>query len=140
MDKSSAEQFHHTLRTGSRRPASVTITGSNWEEADLLKLLADVSTISCNVLLKPDDSFEKSQETTCHWITNVITGKHRYCCISNTSRKHNLFHHYPQSKFQKAREVFLRLLRVCSLPVCWRQANSETTTVLVCCQLLGNFH
>ena len=29
LDKSSAEQFHHTLKTGSLRPASVTITGSH---------------------------------------------------------------------------------------------------------------
>ena len=76
--QSSAEKFHHTLRTSRLRPASVTITGSNWAEADLLKLLTAVSTTSCNVHLKPDDAFEKSQDTTSHWIANVISENHKF--------------------------------------------------------------
>ena len=76
-NKSSAEQFSRTLRTSSRRPASVTITGSNWVEADLLKLLTSVSTTSCKVHLKPDDAFEKSQDITSHWIANVISPRQK---------------------------------------------------------------
>ena len=76
-DKSSAEQFRHTLRTSSRRPASVTITGSNWENDDLLNLLSKVATLSCKVFIKPDDVFKTSQETTHEWIIRVISGKHK---------------------------------------------------------------
>ena len=78
MDKSSAEQFHHTLRTSDLRPRSVTITGSNWKEEDLLNLMTDVSTIFlCNVDFILDDAFEKIQENTYHRITNVLTGKEK---------------------------------------------------------------
>ena len=77
MDKSSADQFYHTLRTSSIRPASVTITGSNWEEADLLKLLAEVATVRCKVNLKQDDVFKKSLETSHQWITSVVSGNHK---------------------------------------------------------------
>ena len=75
MDKSSAEQFRRTVRTSSRRPACVTITGSNWEEADLLNLLTCVSNRSCKVNLKLYDPFEELQETTSQLIAKVCSGK-----------------------------------------------------------------
>ena len=71
-DKSSAEKFHCKLRRSSRRPACVTITGSNWEEADLCKLFKDVSTISCPVNLNFDDAFENSPETTFELISYAL--------------------------------------------------------------------
>ena len=73
-DQSSADQLHHKLRTSSFRPASVTITGSNWEEADLLKLFTDISTINhkCKIKLNFDDAFEKSPETTFDMISYAL--------------------------------------------------------------------
>lgn len=90
-NRTSAEQFHHKIRTTGVRPASVTIRASHWEEADLLKLLTDISKIDCQVYLKPDDAFVEFDETTYHLVSSFLTGKQRWVWLSSTSLL--LIHH-----------------------------------------------
>ena len=74
VEQSSLETFHHTITTSSKRPKSITISGSNWNDLDLLEFLTRLSFIHCNVHLRLTDALEKSPETTSNWIT--ILTKH----------------------------------------------------------------
>ena len=67
MDKSSLEKFYHAIINSSRRPKCITISGCDWNEPDLLKLLTRLSIVHCEVHLKLDDAFEQSVTTTSNW-------------------------------------------------------------------------
>lgn len=72
-DQSSSEKFLHIISTSSVRPATIIITGSNWDDGDLLNCIMQVSKIYCHVNFRLEDAFEKSVETTNVWISTLFS-------------------------------------------------------------------
>ena len=72
-DNSSAEKLMDTLTNSHLRPAIVTITGSQWQEQQLIQCIKIVSSLRCDVYLILDNAFEKTTEATNQWLYILIS-------------------------------------------------------------------
>ena len=84
----------HTLDSTSNRPEELVITGSEWNEILLLRVLSRISSVNCRIRLKPSDSFFISKETTKQRVEALMSGKKRFI-IHKLSFPCHFFYMFP---------------------------------------------
>lgn len=73
VDNSTAERFCHTITTRSIRPTILIISGSNWNDGELLHFITQVSKVHCDVCFALEDAYQKSEETTTALLAVLIS-------------------------------------------------------------------